>query len=70
MEKGFKLKVREFWGLIPAFRNVTWEKLVGGPFWTSLLLSRHKFLHRRDAFFYKDEIEFPVNKMVCEYHEN
>ena len=27
--KGLKLKVRKFWGLIPAFVEVTEEKLVG-----------------------------------------
>ena len=30
--KGLKLKVRKFWGLIPAFVEVTGEKLVGGAF--------------------------------------
>ena len=29
MAKGLKLKVRNFWGLIPAFVEVTGEKLVG-----------------------------------------
>ena len=30
--KGLKLKVKEFWGLILTFVEVTGEKLVGGPF--------------------------------------
>ena len=30
--KGFKLKVRKFWGLIPTFAEATEEKLVGEPF--------------------------------------
>ena len=36
--KGIKtknLKVRKFWGLIPAFLEVTGEKLVGGDFLAS-----------------------------------
>ena len=33
VEKGLKLKIRKFWGLIPTFVEVTREKLVGGPFW-------------------------------------
>ena len=32
MEKGLKLKFRKFFGLIPAFVEVTGEKLVGGAF--------------------------------------
>ena len=28
--EGLKLNVRKFWGLIPTFVEVTWEKLVGG----------------------------------------
>ena len=28
--KGLKLKVKQFWGLIPTFEEVTGEKLVGG----------------------------------------
>ena len=31
VEKGLKLKVRKFWGLIPTFVEVTREKLVEGP---------------------------------------
>ena len=31
--KELKLKVRKFWTLIPAFVEVTGEKLVGGGFW-------------------------------------
>ena len=31
--KEFKLKVRKFLGLNPAFVEVTGEKLVGGHFW-------------------------------------
>ena len=30
MAKGLKLKVRNFWMLIPTFAGVTEEKLVGG----------------------------------------
>ena len=30
--KVLKLKVRMFWGLIPTFVEVTWEKLVRGRF--------------------------------------
>ena len=41
VEKGLKLKVRKFWGLIPTFVEVTGEKLVGGwglfgPSWIGL----------------------------------
>ena len=32
LSKGLKLKVREIWGLIPTFVEVTGEKLVGRPF--------------------------------------
>ena len=32
VEKGLKRKVRKFWGLIPAFVEVTGEKLVEGAF--------------------------------------
>ena len=32
MAKGLKLKVRKFLGLTSTFAEVTWEKLVGGPF--------------------------------------
>ena len=32
MEKGLRLKVRTFWGLIPTFVEVTGEKLEGGLF--------------------------------------
>ena len=28
--KGLKLKVKKFWGLIPAFVKVTGEQMVGG----------------------------------------
>ena len=31
LAKGLKQKVREFWGLIATFAEVTWEKLVGCP---------------------------------------
>ena len=31
--KGLKLKVTKFWGLFPTFVGVTWEKLLGGPFY-------------------------------------
>ena len=40
--KGLKLKVRNFYGLVPTFVEVTGEKLVGGaflsppPFWIGL----------------------------------
>ena len=30
--KGLKLKIRQFWGLIPTFVEVTGKKLVGGVF--------------------------------------
>ena len=30
VEKGLKLKVRKFWGIIPTFVEVTGEKLIGG----------------------------------------
>ena len=40
--KGFKLKVRKFWGLIPTFAEVTGENLVGGPFWPPPILNRVK----------------------------
>ena len=30
--EGLKLKIRKFWGLIPAFVEVTGEKQVGGLF--------------------------------------
>ena len=30
VKKGLKLKVRKFWGLVPAFLEVTKGKLVGG----------------------------------------
>ena len=42
--KGFKLKVREFYGLVPTFVEVTGEKLVGRgePFWSLRILSRVK----------------------------
>ena len=33
MEKGLKLKVEKYWGLIPTFVEVTEEKLVGWFFW-------------------------------------
>ena len=36
VEKGFKLKVRKFWGLIRAFVEVTGEKLVGGALFAPL----------------------------------
>ena len=32
VEKGLKIKVGKFWGLIPSFVEVTGEKLVGGAF--------------------------------------
>ena len=32
VEKGLKLKVRQFYGLVSTFVEVTGEKLVGGPF--------------------------------------
>ena len=32
MAKGLKLKVREVWGLIPMFVEVTGEKIIGGLF--------------------------------------
>ena len=32
VEKGLKLKVRKFWGLIPKFVEIIGEKLVGGAF--------------------------------------
>ena len=35
--KGLKLKVRELWGLIPTFVEVTVEKLVGGLSGPSIL---------------------------------
>ena len=35
MPKGLKLKVRKFWRLIPTFVEVTREKPVGEPFYTS-----------------------------------
>ena len=42
VEKGLKLKVRKFWGLIPTFVEVTGEKLVGEIFATPLILNRVK----------------------------
>ena len=36
VEKGLKLKVRKFWGLLPTFVEVTGEKLVGGLFAANL----------------------------------
>ena len=42
VEKGLKLKVRKFYGLIPTFVEVTGEKLVGGPFWPPSILNRVK----------------------------
>ena len=33
VEKGLKLKVEKYWGLIPTFVEVTEEKLVGWFFW-------------------------------------
>ena len=44
MAKRFKLKVREFWGLIPTFLEVTGEKLVGGAFLLSHILNRVKVI--------------------------
>ena len=69
MEKGLKLNVREFWVQIPTFRKVRREKLVGDLF-APPILNRHKFHMGLLHFFYKDEIEFPVNKMVYEYHKD
>ena len=40
MEKGFKLKVRKFYRLIPSFVEATGEKLVGSLL--SLILNRVK----------------------------
>ena len=39
--KGIKLKVKEFWGLIPTFVEITGKKLVGGGgFFPSSILNR------------------------------
>ena len=40
VEKGLKLKVRKFWGLIVTFVEVTAEKLVGGLFAPSPVLNK------------------------------
>ena len=40
--KGLILKVRKFWGLVPTFVEVTWEKLVGDLF-GPLILNRVYF---------------------------
>ena len=44
VEKGFKLKFRKFWGLIPIFVKITMEKLVRSAFLPSpsLMLNRVK----------------------------
>ena len=34
--KGLKLKIRQFWGLIPTFVEVTGKKLVGGSFYSPI----------------------------------
>ena len=41
VKKGFKLKVRKFWGLIPTFVEVTGGKLVQEPFCPPLPPTRH-----------------------------
>ena len=54
--KKLKLKVKKFWGLIPTFAEVTWEKLVGGlfglPSWIVLNLGRNlkQYLRRNLSF--------------------
>ena len=40
LSKGLKLKVKQFWGLILTFVEVTGEKLVGGAFLPSPILNR------------------------------
>ena len=40
VEKGLKLKVRKLQAIIPTFVEVTWEKLVGGPFHPPPILNR------------------------------
>ena len=43
VEKGLKLKVRKFWGLIPTFLEVTRKRLVGDLFdWMGGILNRVK----------------------------
>ena len=49
MAKGLKLKVRKFWGLIPAFAEVTEENLVGGPFCPPHILNGVK-VYESDIF--------------------
>ena len=43
--KGLKLKFRKFWGLIPAFVEVTGEKLVGRDFLPPPILNRVKLFY-------------------------
>ena len=45
VEKGLKLKVRKFWGLIPTFVEVTGEKPVGVTFLVLPILNRVKSEH-------------------------
>ena len=45
LSKELKLKVREFWGLIPTF-EVTGEKLVGGGLFAPPILNRVNDTHR------------------------
>ena len=61
VEKGLKLKVRRFWGLIPTFVEVTWEKQVEG---------KGKFLafsHQHVANYYKYR---QYNQAFCSHNQS
>ena len=54
--KGFKLKVKRFWVLIPAFVEVAGKKLVGSFFEPSPILNRVKSTNQAlTSFKYRDQ---------------
>ena len=48
VEKGFKLKFRKFWELIPTFAKISGEKLEGGLFSTPMMKEKEGLKERID----------------------
>ena len=69
--KEMKLKVNKFWGLFPTFVEVTWKKLVEGPFSPPKILNRVMVKRAQEArdnqFFFQnvqDNVIFEIFKML------
>ena len=62
--KELKLKVRKFWGLIPTFVEVTWEKQVGGRTFASPTLPILNRVKEKQAQEVRDN-QFPISLSKC-----